>query len=217
MTVPFENDTGNIVRKLARKSLKSEKRRNLMVVIAVALASCLICFSIVMALSTRQIEKNHVEDTYEAVYTRITEEDVSTLKGLDDFSRVGEYYMLAVEPAEQGYNASYIYCDEETMYIARDQMKLLEGRLPQKEDEVVVSRYFLSNYAADAGIGEKVMLIRCKLLLVIGKLEYNIRKIGLTVVTDSIDHPCFGHRCFFPSLRISHGALTNLLLAGVGI
>ena len=67
MTVPFENDTGNIVRKLARKSLKSEKRRNLMVVIAVALASCLICFSIVMALSTRQIEKNHVEDTYEAV------------------------------------------------------------------------------------------------------------------------------------------------------
>ena len=66
-----------------------------------------------MALSTRQIEKNHVEDTYEAVYTRITEEDVSTLKGLDDFSRVGEYYMLAVEPAEQGYNASYIYCDEE--------------------------------------------------------------------------------------------------------
>ena len=149
MTVPFENDTGNIVRKLARKSLKSEKRRNLMVVIAVALASCLICFSIVMALSTRQIEKNHVEDTYEAVYTRITEEDVSTLKGLDDFSRVGEYYMLAVEPAEQGYNASYIYCDEETMYIARDQMKLLEGRLPQKEDEVVVSRYFLSEYGAD--------------------------------------------------------------------
>ena len=158
MTVPFENDTGNIVRKLARKSLKSEKRRNLMVVIAVALASCLICFSIVMALSTRQIEKNHVEDTYEAVYTRITEEDVSTLKGLDDFSRVGEYYMLAVEPAEQGYNASYIYCDEETMYIARDQMKLLEGRLPQKEDEVAVSRYFLSEYGADAGIGEKVML-----------------------------------------------------------
>lgn len=38
MTVPFENDTGNIVRNLAKKSLQSEKRRNLMVVIAVALA-----------------------------------------------------------------------------------------------------------------------------------------------------------------------------------
>ena len=69
MTWPFENDTSAITKKLAKKSLQSEKRRNLMVVIAVALASCLICFSIVMALSTRQIEKNHVEDTYEAVYT----------------------------------------------------------------------------------------------------------------------------------------------------
>lgn len=57
MTWPFENDTSAITKKLAKKSLQSEKRRNLMVVIAVALASCLICFSIVMALSTRQIEK----------------------------------------------------------------------------------------------------------------------------------------------------------------
>ena len=40
--------------------------------------------------------------------------------------------MLAVEPAEQGYNASYIYCDEETMYIARDQMKLLEAACHKK-------------------------------------------------------------------------------------
>ena len=53
MTWPFENDTSAITKKLAKKSLQSEKRRNLMVVIAVALASCLICFSIVMALSTR--------------------------------------------------------------------------------------------------------------------------------------------------------------------
>ena len=40
--------------------------------------------------------------------------------------------MLVTGPAEQGYNASYIYCDEETMYIARDQMRLLEGRLPKR-------------------------------------------------------------------------------------
>ena len=45
MTWPFENDTSAITKKLAKKSLQSEKRRNLMVVIAVALASCLICFS----------------------------------------------------------------------------------------------------------------------------------------------------------------------------
>ncbi len=44
MTWPFENDTSAITKKLAKKSLQSEKRRNLMVVIAVALAAFLICF-----------------------------------------------------------------------------------------------------------------------------------------------------------------------------
>ena len=42
MTWPFENDTSAITKKLAKKSLQSEKRRNLMVVIAVALAAFLI-------------------------------------------------------------------------------------------------------------------------------------------------------------------------------
>ena len=41
MTWPFENDTSAITKKLAKKSLQSEKRRNLMVVIAVALAAFL--------------------------------------------------------------------------------------------------------------------------------------------------------------------------------
>ena len=45
MTWPFENDTSAITKKLANKSLQSEKRRNLMVVIAVALAAFLICFT----------------------------------------------------------------------------------------------------------------------------------------------------------------------------
>ena len=68
MTVPFENDTGNIVRKLARKSLKSEKRRNLMVVIAVALAAFLICFTGIVSTSLTQMQRNQVVDTYEAVW-----------------------------------------------------------------------------------------------------------------------------------------------------
>ena len=36
------------------------------------------------------------------------------------------------------------------MEIGRDQMKLLEGNLPQKANEVVVSEYFLSTYGNNA-------------------------------------------------------------------
>ncbi|HJH84172.1 MAG TPA: FtsX-like permease family protein, partial [Clostridiales bacterium] len=53
---------------------------------------------------------------------------------------------------------SYVYNDAEMMEIGRDQMKLLEGNLPQKANEVVVSEYFLSTYGNNAKIGDTVTL-----------------------------------------------------------
>ena len=158
MTWPFENDTSAITKKLAKKSLQSEKRRNLMVVIAVALAAFLICFTGIVATSLTQMQRNQVVDTYEAVWLGVDENDIETLKGLPEFERVGGYYMLGEELSEQGYHASYVYNDAEMMEIGRDQMKLLEGNLPQKANEVVVSEYFLSTYGNNAKIGDSVTL-----------------------------------------------------------
>ena len=158
MTWPFENDTSAITKKLANKSLKSEKRRNLMVVIAVALAAFLICFTGIVSTSLTQMQRNQVVDTYEAVWLGVEENDIETLKGLPEFERVGGYYMLGEELSEQGYHASYVYNDAEMMEIGRDQMKLLEGNLPQKANEVVVSEYFLSTYGNNAKIGDSVTL-----------------------------------------------------------
>ncbi len=153
MTWPFENDTSAITKKLAKKSLQSEKRRNLMVVIAVALAAFLICFTGIVSTSLTQMQRNQVVDTYEAVWLGVEENDIETLKGVPEFERVGGYYMLGEELSEQGYHASYVYCDAQMMEIGRDQMKLLEGNLPQKANEVIVSEYFLSTYGNNAKIG----------------------------------------------------------------
>ena len=158
MTWPFENDTSAITKKLANKSLKSEKRRNLMVVIAVALAAFLICFTGIVATSLTQMQRNQVVDTYEAVWLGVEENDIETLKGLPEFERVGGYYMLGEELSEQGYHASYVYCDAQMMEITKAQMNLLEGRVPEKANEVVVSEYFLSTYGNNAKIGDTVTL-----------------------------------------------------------
>ena len=156
MTWPFENDTSAITKKLAKKSLQSEKRRNLMVVIAVALAAFLICFTGIVSTSLTQMQRNQVVDTYEAVWLGVEENDIETLKGVPEFERVGGYYMLGEELSEQGYHASYVYCDAQMMEIAKAQMNLLEGRVPEKANEVVVSEYFLSTYGNNAKIGDTV-------------------------------------------------------------
>ena len=129
-----------------------------MVVIAVALAAFLICFTGIVSTSLTQMQRNQVVDTYEAVWLGVEENDIETLKGLPEFERVGGYYMLGEELSEQGYHASYVYNDAEMMEIGRDQMKLLEGNLPQKANEVVVSEYFLSTYGNNAKIGDTVTL-----------------------------------------------------------
>jgi putative ABC transport system permease protein len=158
MTYPFENDTDTIVKKLAKRSLASEKRRNLMVVVAVALAAFLVCFATVISVSIAQIQRNQVADTYEAVFTGVEEEHVAALKVLPEFARVGEYYLVGQEHSKQGYKASYVYCDSDMMYIARSQMELVKGELPVQADEVAVSEYFLSTYGLGAKIGETVRL-----------------------------------------------------------
>ncbi len=158
MTWPFENDTGAIVKKLAKRSLASEKRRNLMVVVAIALAAFLVCFAAVISVSIAQIQRNQVADTYEAVFTGVEADHVAALKDLPELARVGEYYLLGQEHSGQGYNASYVYCDSDMVYIARRQMELVKGELPAKANEVAVSEYFLSAYGSNAKIGDTVRL-----------------------------------------------------------
>ena len=158
MTWPFENDTGAIVKKLAKRSLASEKRRNLMVVIAVTLAAFLISFAAILSVSVAQIQRNQAADTYEAVFTGVEASDVAALKDLPELARVGEYYLLGQEHSEQGYNASYVYCDSDMIHIARGQMELVKGGLPVQADEVAVSRSFLSAYGQGAEIGGTVRL-----------------------------------------------------------
>ena len=68
MTWPFENDTSAIVTKLAKRSLKSEKRRNRMVVIAVALAAFLISFAAILSVSVAQIQTANCPHYGSAVY-----------------------------------------------------------------------------------------------------------------------------------------------------
>ena len=158
MTWPFENNTNGIVKNLAKRNLKSEKRRNVMVIIAVALAAFLICFTGIVSTSLTQMQRNQVVDTYEAVWLGVEENDIETLKGLPEFERVGGYYTLGEELSEQGYHASYVYCDAQMMEITKAQMELLEGRVPEKANEVVVSEYFLSTYGNNAKIGDTVTL-----------------------------------------------------------
>ena len=94
MIRPFENNTEAFVKRLAKRSMQSERRRNAMVVISVALAAFLISFAGSTAVSLVQMQNNQISDTYEAVYSNLTETDMEALKEQPGIERAGGYYLI---------------------------------------------------------------------------------------------------------------------------
>lgn len=94
-----------------------------------------------------QTEKKKVIDTYEATYVQVDETHIEELREVPEFARVGEYYMYGEEVSTQGFKGFFVYADKETMYMARSQMNLADGDLPEEKNEIVVSKEWLSKFS----------------------------------------------------------------------
>jgi len=101
-----------IIKNIVRRNIQSEKRRNVMLVIAIALASFLICFSGLIATSLMEIQKRQIQDTYEAVYMNVSEEKLLKLKEETGFERVGQYYIVGDMSSDKKYTATFFYMDQ---------------------------------------------------------------------------------------------------------
>lgn len=139
MTLPFENNTTQVVKRLAKRSLSSEKRRNVLLVITIALAAFLMSTVGTAIFSTGAMQRKMAEDTYEIVYSLITEEDLQNLRQQPEIERAGLQYALGTDDNnDTGGLVSMSYGDEDTLYAARKQSEILEGTYPQTVDEAAV-------------------------------------------------------------------------------
>ena len=78
-----------VIKTIVKRNLQAEKRRNIMLVVSIALASFLICFSGLIATSLMEVQKKQIQDTYEAVYMNVSEEKLSKLREEKGFERGG--------------------------------------------------------------------------------------------------------------------------------
>lgn len=147
-----------VIKNIAQRNLQSEKRRNVMLVISIALASFLICFSGLIATSLMEVQKKQIQDTYEAVYMNVSEEKLLKLKEETGFERVGQYYVVGDIPSEKTYTAAFFYMDQSMIYMMRNQMSLSSGKLPEEENQIVVCKKWLDKYGKDKKVGDKITL-----------------------------------------------------------
>ena len=154
MTWPFENDTSAITKKLAKKSLKSEKRRNFMIVIAISLAAFLMSMCGTLFFAFQESQNNMA--TFQASYDNLTEDKIEKLRHQPEIEMVASLYNLGEIKMPEGYSLYLAYMDDAACYIARNQFTLKDGTMPSKENEIAVDREMVNKYFSNTAIGDKI-------------------------------------------------------------
>ena len=154
MTCPFENDTSAITKKLAKESLKSEKRRNLMIIIAISLAAFLMSMCGTLFFAFQESQNNMA--TFQASYDNLTEDKIEKLRHQPEIEMVASLYNLGEIKMPEGYSLYLAYMDDAACYIARNQFTLKDGTMPSKENEIAVDREMVNKYFSNTAIGDKI-------------------------------------------------------------
>ena len=154
MTWPFENDTSAITKKLAKKSLKSEKRRNFMIIIAISLAAFLMSMCGTLFFAFQESQNNMA--TFQASYDNLTEDKIEKLRHQPEIEMIASLYNLGEIKMPEGYSLYLAYMDDAACYIARNQFTLKDGTMPSKENEIAVDREMVNKYFSNTAIGDKI-------------------------------------------------------------
>ena len=154
MTWPFENDTSAITKKLAKESLKSGKRRNFMIIIAISLAAFLMSMCGTLFFAFQESQNNMA--TFQASYDNLTEDKIEKLRHQPEIEMVASLYNLGEIKMPEGYSLYLAYMDDAACYIARNQFTLKDGTMPSKENEIAVDREMVNKYFSNTAIGDKI-------------------------------------------------------------
>lgn len=148
----------NIVTKTALANFRRNKSRNVLVGIAVLLTTILLTAVPMVLFGGFVIENEAIKEiypTYHAMYRNVDGETAEKMAKDDRIKEIGfredPAYMIA---ENEDVIISMVYADE--MVCRENRLNLTKGRLPKKEDEIVVTRGLLEEMGLTGEIGDRI-------------------------------------------------------------
>ena len=140
MTWPFENDTSAITNKLAKRSMKTDKRSKAFLLLTIALSVCMI-FSIILISADAQEEfKNTQRSKAQIAILGITDDQLSSLRQNKDVQWIGEY--AAIGLFYSGNKTITVAYGSEDYFTHQEEMSL-QGSVPQKANEIMLPQNYI--------------------------------------------------------------------------
>lgn len=155
MTWPFENDTDAIIKKLAVRSLKADRRRSVFVIFTIALAVCLIGTLCFLYSGQRLETLEQIQGHYQAGCTDISREEMEELADAGRFEKWG----CTIDRGTARFQDSVLNIS----FVDSGMMELMDygditGSYPQAENEICVERSFLEYFGFPADTGQTIAL-----------------------------------------------------------
>lgn len=149
----YETQNKKIIRHLAKADLKSKKMGNNFIMITIMLAACLIMFMGLMPGAIKLDLQRQLAQAQDVIYHNVTSEQIAALKQDDRVS-----FLTLDKQGEQmeidDYVIWQVYYDGSAETIKT--LELVEGRLPERKNEVLVSKAYMKKIGQKARVGAKI-------------------------------------------------------------
>ena len=155
MTWPFENDTSAIVKKLASRSIKADKRRNVFIIVTIAFAVCLMTILALYNTANQAKWKEEERDHYQAAIVGADEQVLEQIRNDVQIEKSGLSLQLSSFRSGES-TVTVLYEDQGNMELLRE--PALDGKLPEKENEIALERSYLQMLGLPATVGQTITL-----------------------------------------------------------
>lgn len=151
----IKNNNRAILRKIAFRSLKAGKMRNIFIIITVAMTAALISGIAGFSAGIYEEEERQLDVMQHVIYMHVTDEQMEALRKDDRVEDIMAYKQGS--PFEtDGYALCAGYFQKDTKVIKTLASKISEGRYPEKMNEIVVDKAYMERIGKKPAIGAEV-------------------------------------------------------------
>lgn len=155
MALPFENDTKQIEKTLARRSLAADSRRNLVAVVTIGLAVCLMGLFAFVYTATNARTIAQLRGQYQSGCKDLSYEDIERLSSsgkLDSWGYQSDSHAIRYVDT----NLSVQFYDKDMLVLMRTDP--ITGKYPQEKNEICLERAFLKYFDLPEETGQSISL-----------------------------------------------------------
>ena len=153
MNYPFENDTSAVIKKLARKSVRFDKKKNLFCLSAIIVAVAMIMMSLLTVQNIIYQNQKEIAGLHQGIFFDITQDSKEKLLANEEVKSVGLSCNIKTVK-ENSKELSLIYYDDDMF----DLIPAFDGKYPEKANEIAVTDAFFTSENKSPEINTTIQL-----------------------------------------------------------